>query len=451
MSNLRIVYDNAADRAAITASSTAGALAAANLLTDTKSDVWRATGPSARLTLAWAVAEAIQALVLPFCNLSPTATWRVRATNEAPTTNLFIYSEQFDNPAWQFPASRSTITANAATAPDGSQTADLVTANGSGAAYYYQGKVLAANQAYTISIFFKAGTYTGNLNITDYTEAGTASFHMTTKAAATSGRASAAVMQDMGNGWFRCSATFTPTTGGTHNIGFGGISTATTFYLWGAQLEANALSSYYPSGAVAGVRALGYIDTWQSYAYDSGAVLACPAPALRPRGWTAAQAASAYAYGGGAYARMWLPAAVQAVGLAIDIVDVNNLQGSIEAARLIVGPYWSPKYNASDASLTIVDTTEIYRTDAGDQGADAGYVYRRVPVDLSLMPPSDRAAFANLMRSSRAYPVLVSVFSDSPDLAIERDHLIYGRRSSDSDLAIQYATAYSTTIPIEEI
>jgi hypothetical protein len=453
MNNMRIVSDNAVDRATLTASSTAGILAVTNLQTDTKSDVWRAVGLAATISALWASPENVQAVALPFCNLSPTATMRVRLTNELSATNLFTYSEQFDNAAWLFPASRSTITANtsATLAPNGLQTAELVTANGSGAAYYYQGKTLTAGQVYTVSIFFKAGTYNGTLNITDYTETGTAAFNMTTKGTSASGIASAPVMQDMGNGWFRCSAKFTPTTGGSHNIGFGGVATATTFYLWGAQMEAGPLTSYYPTTSAAATRPLGYIDTWQSYTYDSGAVLACPAPAVTLRGWTAAQAASAYAYGGGAYARMWLPAAVQAYGMTVDIADANNLQGYVEAARLVAGPYWSPTYNASAAELDPVDTTELYRTDAGDQGANAGYIYRRVPITLETMPATDRAALVNILRNSRAYPILLSVFPGAADLALERDNMVYGRRSKDSNVAIQYATTYSTTIEIEEI
>jgi hypothetical protein len=222
-------------------------------------------------------------------------------------------------------------------------------------------------------------------------------------------------------------------------------------------------SSYFPTTTAAatraadiwssplGTRPLGYIDTWQSYTYDSGAVLACPAPAVTLRGWTAAQAASAYAYGGGAYARMWLPAAVQAYGMTVDITDANNLQGYVEAARLVAGPYWSPTYNASAAELDPVDTTELYRTDAGDQGANAGYIYRRVPITLETMPATDRAALVNILRNSRAYPILLSLFPGSADLTLERDNMVYGRRPKDSNVAIQYATTYSTTVEIEEI
>jgi hypothetical protein len=45
----------------------------------------------------------------------------------------------------------------------------------------------------------------------------------------------------------------------------------------------------------------------------------------------------------------------------------------------------------------------------------------------------------------------VSISSGSTDLSLERDNMVYGRRSRDSDVAIQYAMAYSTTIEIEEI
>lgn len=79
MSNLRIIYNNAMDRAVTTlASSTAGSLTTAHLLTDLKSDVWRSTSTTATLTVTWAASEAVGGVVLPFTNLTSTATMRVR-------------------------------------------------------------------------------------------------------------------------------------------------------------------------------------------------------------------------------------------------------------------------------------------------------------------------------------------------------------------------------------
>lgn len=78
MANLRIVYDNAADRATLSASASVGTLVAANLLTDTKSEVYRSSTTSATITLTWATAEVVGVVALPFCSLTSSATVRVR-------------------------------------------------------------------------------------------------------------------------------------------------------------------------------------------------------------------------------------------------------------------------------------------------------------------------------------------------------------------------------------
>ncbi len=88
--NLRIIYDNAADRAAVTASSTAGTLVASNLLVETKSRIWRSTGTSATLTVLFPSAEMISCVALAFCNFSSTATIRVRGYEEAADVSAAV-------------------------------------------------------------------------------------------------------------------------------------------------------------------------------------------------------------------------------------------------------------------------------------------------------------------------------------------------------------------------
>lgn len=78
MTNLRIIYDNAADRAVLTASSQAGALGPANLQRERKSAVLRSVGTALAITATWPTPEIIGGVALPFCNLTPTATIRVR-------------------------------------------------------------------------------------------------------------------------------------------------------------------------------------------------------------------------------------------------------------------------------------------------------------------------------------------------------------------------------------
>lgn len=86
MANLRIVYDNAVDRAVLTASSTAGMLAVDCLRSDTKASVWRSASPSATLTATWDRQEQTGCVALPFCNLTAGATLRVRAYAEPSDT-----------------------------------------------------------------------------------------------------------------------------------------------------------------------------------------------------------------------------------------------------------------------------------------------------------------------------------------------------------------------------
>ncbi|OFJ47652.1 hypothetical protein BA896_000140 [Janthinobacterium lividum] len=78
MTNLRIIYDNAADRAVLTASSQAGALGPSNLQRERKSAVLRSVGVALTITATLPLGEIIGGVVLPFCNLTANAKIRVR-------------------------------------------------------------------------------------------------------------------------------------------------------------------------------------------------------------------------------------------------------------------------------------------------------------------------------------------------------------------------------------
>lgn len=87
MPSLRIIYDNAADRAVLTASATATNLGPSNLQVNTKSKVCRSTGKTLAITAVWTAAETIGGIALPFNNFSPTTTVQIQAyTNSADST-----------------------------------------------------------------------------------------------------------------------------------------------------------------------------------------------------------------------------------------------------------------------------------------------------------------------------------------------------------------------------
>lgn len=445
MPNLRIVDDNAIERATLAASSNAGAsFMPANLANDLKANLWRGLSKVERLDASWTVAELIQAVGAPNCNLSPTALWRIRASNEAAATNLLRYSAAFDNALWV--NNGTTYAANVVAAPDGTMTGDrlLETATTADHMMTAPSVTVTAGVTYTWSIFVKADTRKRirlMFPAAQFAANERATFDVTSNTIPSSTGNGAPTITPGPDGWDRITLTGVCTTGGsavltlymmpdtgTTTTSYAGAITS-TIYIWGAQLETGAVAtSYYPTTSAAATRPAGHVDSWQSYDYDSGWVLACPAPAAKVRRMTAAQAASAYGFGGGAFARHWLPTAVQARRLVVDINDANNLQGFVEMANLVAAPYFEAEKNADyGAEATPVDSTVTTRSGAGDLMAAQSTRSKKLAFSLSKMSPTDRARVWDMLRASGVgYPVWISLFPEDADLALEATHQIWG-------------------------
>jgi hypothetical protein len=84
---MRIVCENVADLATLSAATTAGTLVPANLQNERKAKVHRSTGTSMSITAIFPVAKVINMLALCFTNLTASATVQVRGyTNSGDTT-----------------------------------------------------------------------------------------------------------------------------------------------------------------------------------------------------------------------------------------------------------------------------------------------------------------------------------------------------------------------------
>lgn len=201
---------------------------------------------------------------------------------EAQRTNLLTYSEQFDNAAWL--KSVASVSANAATAPDGAVTADkLIPNSGAGLASGTAGSVTQATTVsggatWALSIYAEAAGFPG-IQLREGAVTGTEAYVDLTTGAVTYRVGTSAGMNvtatDAGSGRWRVQATRT-TDGGetscTVNIKpAGGSDTGdgtSGVYLWGAMLEQASLASSYikTEGATASraVDALSLTGTWAS-------------------------------------------------------------------------------------------------------------------------------------------------------------------------------------------
>jgi len=171
--------------------------------------------------------------------------------------NLLTYTQEFDNAAWT--KSNATVTANSATAPDGTLTGDTLVAM-AGTAVHWMGRTatVTAATAYTFSVYVKAGTsnFIQLLNTGD--AQAFANFNVATGAVDTTGSKTTASIVSVGNGWYRCIVTFNTTASLSNDHRFYMVSSSAATYgeswtatgtesilIWGAQLEAASAASTY--------------------------------------------------------------------------------------------------------------------------------------------------------------------------------------------------------------
>ena len=184
---------------------------------------------------------------------------------EEQRTNLFTYSEQFDNAAWN--KLNATVTANATVSPDGVADADALVEDTTNGSHLVQQFIsFTTGTAYTLSFYVKAGTRSWvSIALPSAAFTGAPSSYYDLSGAGALGTAAGSptsrTITAVGNGWYRITitATATATAGGNtfirsatgDNAGvYAGVSGAQALYLYGAQLEAGAFAtSYIPTVA----------------------------------------------------------------------------------------------------------------------------------------------------------------------------------------------------------
>ncbi len=188
---------------------------------------------------------------------------------EPQRTNLLLRSEEFDDGAW--PKSGATITANVATAPNGTMTADKIVENTASSAHNINSPNVnvTSGASYTASIFAKESERRFiflALSYSAFTSGNGVCFDLQTGTIVATGTGSlnAGTITNFGNGWYRCTITLIATSTLLANalpaVFIANVATSSIpsytgdgtsgVLLWGAQAEeASTASSYIPTVA----------------------------------------------------------------------------------------------------------------------------------------------------------------------------------------------------------
>ncbi len=209
------------------------------------------------------------------------------------------------------------------------------------------------------------------------------------------------------------------------------------------------------------MRVRGYATPDGELVLDTGSIFPCPAAVhgsfpwgVLPLGWNAYKSGgvNTWARGGGADGVTWF-APVRVRQLVIDVSAPQSPDGYLEISRLVAGDYWSPECNAEyGAQLQMQDSSEDYRTAAGDLKTAMGTSSDKLSIQLAHLTPLDRARFMRILRESgKGRAMLFSLFPENPDPLLEQDHMLYGKASNLDAVAMPYYDTYSAPLQIEGI
>jgi hypothetical protein len=170
---------------------------------------------------------------------------------EVPRTNLFLRSEEFDNTYWV--KANSAVIANQIISPNGTLTSDkLIASVGVSDHVLRSGFSITPNTNYTLTVFAKKSEYNffvvrriGSV-IDTY-------FNLNNGTLGNVGSGVVASILNVGDGWYRCSVTFTPTTGTVVDISLSNTNGVISYngdgtsgiFIWGAQLEVGSTATEY--------------------------------------------------------------------------------------------------------------------------------------------------------------------------------------------------------------
>lgn len=156
------------------------------------------------------------------------------------------------------------------------------------------------------------------------------------------------------------------------------------------------------------------------------------------------------------YSVIWLPEAARIPfnSMALQLYNVGTNDHYIEISRVIMGNYWSPKYNMGfGLSTSTKDLSTSDRNEAGDLITNNGAIYNSMNFDMQYMDSNDRTMLNKLVRSrGTKKPIFISLFPENnTDYVKENMYQMYGKLAQTPEISHPIFETYSSQIEIEEV
>lgn len=151
-------------------------------------------------------------------------------------------------------------------------------------------------------------------------------------------------------------------------------------------------------------------------------------------------------------ATAWLAEPVLLDRLVIELDDIGNTVGYLQAARLVVGMHWSPDvgtvYGVKMRRATAGKRTD---TDSGQVLSSRGARYRELVFQMPALTAAERTQMWTHIESiADDKPVLAALFPGAANPAMDALHAIWGWWPAQQDASYDAFNRFSTDVTIRE-
>ncbi len=153
------------------------------------------------------------------------------------------------------------------------------------------------------------------------------------------------------------------------------------------------------------------------------------------------------------HAVCWLATESPVAAIRIEIRDVSNPEGFIQAARLLTGECWSPQVSADyGLQVSIIDTSPNTRTESGALRTQVRPRYRSLQFSLNALYPEEGRELLDIMEQcGTRSPIFISIHPDSEDKKSEGAYQLYGKLQRTNPIVTPMYQLNQTVFALDEI